>query len=442
MATHNFEQASPRSILVLGAYGLIGTGITHDLRRACHTVIGFGRNVETAQRVHPDIEWRIGDMTDLTTAEAWAAHLTDVSVVVNCAGALQDGRDNDLATLHHHAIDALAKACAAADIHIVQMSATDVSPQANTVFMASKAQGDAAIRASGASYHILRPGLVIAPTAYGGTALLRMLAAVPILQPLAAPNAMMQTVDLADIGNVVCRAVAGDIPPSCEFDLVEPTAHSLQDMVAMIRAWLGFSPARAHLIVPDLLMPVVGKCADALGRLGWRSPLRSTAMTVTASGVSGDPSQAAALGLPPMASLSETLARRPATVEDRVFARMLLLMPMIVAGLSLFWLVSGIIGILRLTDAAETLTTVGWPFWAAALSVVFWGIVDIAIGVGLMIRRFAAKACLAAVVTGLIYLVASTLFVPLLWVDPLGPLVKIVPSILLALVCRVALETR
>ena len=435
-------ETSPRNILVLGAYGLIGAGITQDLIRAGHHVTGFGRNGDTARRVHPNIDWSIGDIADLTTTDAWTPHLADISVVVNCAGALQDGPNDDLEALHHHAIAALADACATADTHIIQISASQATTDADTVFMASKARGDAAIRASGAAYHILRPGLVLAPSVYGGTALLRMLAAVPFVQPITTPNALMQTVDLADIGNVVCRAVAGDLAPNSECDLVEPDAHRLVDMVAMIRAWLGFRPARAQIVVPMVLAPIVGRCADALGYLGWRSPLRSTAMTVTKTGVSGDPTTATDLGLPPMASLSESLARRPATVQDRVLARMLLLMPIMVATLALFWLASGMIGIARLMPATETLTNVGWPFWLVALSVVFWGIVDIAIGIGFMIRRFAAKACLVAVATGVIYISASTLFVPSLWVDPLGPLVKIFPSIILALVCRVALETR
>ena len=46
-------------------------------------------------------------------------------------------------------------------------------PEAPTPFYATKARGDAALAASGLVHVILRPVLVLAPTAYGGTALLR-----------------------------------------------------------------------------------------------------------------------------------------------------------------------------------------------------------------------------------------------------------------------------
>jgi len=42
----------------------------------------------------------------------------------------------------------------------------------------------------------------------------------------------------------------------------------------------------------------------------------------------------------------------------------------------------------------------------------------------------------------LFYLLASTIAVPALWFDPLGPLVKVVPAIVLALVARAVLDDR
>ena len=40
------------------------------------------------------------------------------------------------------------------------------------------------------------------------------------------------------------------------------------------------------------------------------------------------------------------------------------------------------------------------------------------------------------------YLVAATALTPTLWLDPLGPLVKVVPSIVLALVALAILDER
>ena len=71
----------------------------------------------------------------------------------------------------------------------MQVSAAGASSAAPTRFLRTKADGDAAIRAGSVGYAIFRPGLVISPAAYGGTALLRALATVPWIQPVLAGNA-------------------------------------------------------------------------------------------------------------------------------------------------------------------------------------------------------------------------------------------------------------
>ncbi|MEP4194423.1 MAG: SDR family oxidoreductase [Aliishimia sp.] len=431
-----------RKVLILGAYGLIGAGITNQLVTDGYHVTGLGRNGKTAERVLPDIPWVISDISVLTDAQDWAPILAGISVVVNCSGALQDGPEDDLEAVHNHAVSALASACASANVKLIQISAVGASPKATTSFLASKARGDAAIRASGATYQIFRPGLVLARSAYGGTTMLRMLAAFPVVQPLAMPEAQIQTVSLDNVSNVVSAAVGDQFPSGFEADLVEAEPHSLRDVVGSIRRWLGFSPARLQIVIPAIGTTLVCKLADALSKLGWRSPLRTTALKVLTEGVKGQAVDLTPFGLKPLSKMSETLSQMPARVEDRLFARMALLTPLMVLTLGVFWLASGLIGILRVNEAALTLEAVGWPHGLAVASVLFWALVDIAIAGAFAVRKFAHLACWAAIAVSLFYLAASTLFVPGLWIDPLGPLIKVIPGILLALATRVALETR
>lgn len=170
--------------------------------------------------------------------------------------------------------------------------------------------------------------------------------------------------------------------------------------------------------------------------------MRSTALKVLTEGVLATPTSLVRFGVPPITPLAQTLANMPAQVEDRLFARMALLAPFIIATLCLFWLASGVIGLARASEAAKVLEAVGWPHTLAVGSVVFWGLVDIAIAAAFALRRFAPTACWAAIGVSLFYLGASTVTVPMLWVDPLGPLVKVMPGILLALVARAVLDAR
>ena len=429
-------------VLVVGAYGMIGAHIARDLMARGHQVTCVGRNAATALRVLPDAVWGYHDLRDLTGAEDWAPIVMNHSHVVNCAGALQDNGSDDLAAVHATAITALAAACAAQGVGLIQISAVGADPGANTAFMDSKAQGDAAIRASGADWWIFKPGLVLAPTGYGGTGLMRMLAAVPVVQPVTMPEALVQTVAVADVCAAVARVLSGDIPPGAEADLVEDEAHRLDAVIAAFRRWLGFADARAVWQLPGALTRPVGWIADQLGRLGWRSPLRSTALTVTAAGVGGDALQTRAVLGRPALSLHEALAAMPARAEDRLSARMALLMPITVATLALFWIVSGVVGLAQQDAAADLLIRHDWPGGLAYVSVQFWAVVDIALGAAILVRRWAKLATLGMVAVCAIYLVSASIFTPVLWLDPLGSLVKILPALVLALVARPMLDAR
>ena len=67
---------------------------------------------------------------------------------------------------------------------------------------------------------------------------------------------------------------------------------------------------------------------------------------------------------------------------------------------------------------------------------------NIALGLAILWRPWAARACLAQAAIAAFYLIAATLTVPELWLDPLGPLVKIAPALMLSLIARPMLESR
>ena len=428
-------------VLVLGAYGFIGAEVVRSLQASGFDAAGLGRNPRQAARVLPGVPFAEADLLQLLQAEDWVPLLRNVVAVVNCAGVLQDMAPGELEAVHHTAIAALGQACARQGVRVVQVSAAGAGPGAATEFMRSKGRGDAALLASGAQAHVLRPGLVIGEGAFGGTRLLRMLAAVPLVQPVALAGAQVQCTGMADLANAVAAAVRQDLPPG-SYDLVEDHPRSLGQVLAATRGWLGFAPARVVLRVPDWTLPAVAACADGLGRLGWRSPLRSTAIAEIKNGVHGDPvpyRRAAGRGLAP---LPEILRRLPSGREQRLDARMALMMPVAVAVLSLFWLTSGLIGLWQLEAAANVLLAKGWGSFLAKASVVFWSIADIALGMAVLWRPWAARACLGMAGVSLFYMLAASVFTPEMWTDPLGPLVKVLPGVLLALITHQLLQER
>ncbi|QDI74972.1 MULTISPECIES: SDR family oxidoreductase [Leisingera] len=428
-------------VLVLGAYGFIGAEVVRAVRAAGFDVAGLGRSAAQAARVLPGVPFVKGDLLQLLRAEDWAPLLQGVDGVVNCAGVLQDMAPGELEAVHHTAIAALGAACAARGIPVVQVSAAGARPEAGTEFMRSKGRGDAALRASGAAFRILKPGLVIGQDAYGGTRLLRMLAAVPLVQPVALAEAPVQCIGMADLAAAVVAALKGGLPQGT-YDLVEDQPHTLEEVLAVTRAWLGFPPARLAVRFPSWLLPPVAGCADALGRLGWRSPLRKTAIAEIQNGVRGDPAAYRAATGQGMAPLNKLYHALPSGRAQRLDARMALIMPIAAAVLSVFWLASGLIGLWQLEAAANVLMDAGWSGLLAKTSVVFWSLADIALGLAILWRPWAARACLGMAAVSLLYLAAATAVTPQMWADPLGPLVKVVPGVLLALITHQLLQER
>ena len=435
-------QPAGARVLVLGAYGLIGAEVARALAARGHRVTGLGRDRRAAVRVLPGLTWVFADMRALTTPEAWRPHLAGVDFVVNCAGALQAGGRDDLDAVHRGAIGALVRACEGAGAGFVQISAVGAEAGSPLAFFRTKAGGDALVRAARVPWWIFRPGLVIAPSAYGGTALLRSLAAVPVIQPIALPATPVQTVSVHDVAEAVIRAVEGVTPPGLEADLVEPEARPLVEVVAAIRRWLGVAPARRTLAVPMPLLRLAGWIADGLGRLGWRSPLRSTAIAALSQGIGGRSDQTrAALGHP-AGSLDDTLGAMPARVEDRLFARAQLVTPLLILALALAWIAAGAAGIAGLGTAAVTFEALGAPAPAGQLAVALLSSLSVGLGLGVVVRRWAAGVLAAMMLVALVAGTALALLVPQMWQDPFGPGPALALAFVAALAARVMMDTR
>ncbi|MCT4654904.1 MAG: SDR family oxidoreductase [Cohaesibacter sp.] len=430
-------------ILVLGGYGLIGAEICRSLLNAGHDVVGLARSPDLAARLIPQVEWHAGDLREMLAKEDWDHLVHNIDAVINAAGALQYGLFDDLQAVHYLSIKACLEACEVSGVaRFVQISATGADRDADTAFMRTKAAGDDAVMAASMDWVILRPGLVLAPTAYGGTALLRLLAAFPKIQPLILADRQLQTVHVSEVTEAVLMATEGRIPSEADLDLVEEESQSLADLVAGMRRWLGFEPARRTLILPRWLGKGVSRIADGLGRLGWRSPLRSDALTMLDSHVKGDPSLWHAMSGRHCRSFEETLASMPSTTQERWFAKLALMLPIMISVLSAFWLLSGVIALGQMSQAAEVLAGSGTSSLQAQFLAASAAILDIGLGIAILIRPWAKRACLGMVVLTLVYLASASILVPHLWLDPLGSLLKAVPALLLAIITRSLLTER
>ncbi|MBW6422640.1 SDR family oxidoreductase [Rhizobium sp. XQZ8] len=424
-------------ILILGATGFIGSAILQRLASDGHEITGLGRAPEKARLKWPVARWIKADLARLTATD-WQPLVDKHDVILNCAGALQDGLSDDLVATQQEAMLTLyAAAKSLGGRLVVQISARTDGAAGSQAFLRTKRQADDALVASGLPFVILRPALVIGRNAHGGTALLRSLASFPFVLPLVHAESPVATVSMNDVAEAVSRAVNGSILPRSDLDLAAEETPSLAELVRLHRAWLGLAPAPVVTLPAALAKPVTWG-ADLAGKLGWRSPLRSTAIAVMSEGVLGK--RRGPEGFEP-AGAAATLTECPSGVQDLWFARLYLLKPVMILTLSLFWLLSGLVPLVD-PGAAAAHFSAFLPASAAMAVTLATCLVDILLGITVIVRPMARRALLGMMAVSVIYLAGGTLFEGQLWLDPLGPLVKVLPSLVLTLIALATLDER
>lgn len=428
-------------VLVTGAYGLIGSAVLARLHRDGHVLTGAGRGIGEAALRLPYARWIAVDFMQLTTAAAWRPLLVDIDAVVNCVGALQDGARDDVARVQVDGTVALFDACAETGIRcLVHISAVGATDDAPTAFGRTKAQADAYLMGLDIGWIVLRPALVMAPAVYGGTAMLRGLAGVPYLAPTI--PGQIQVVSIDDLTETIARCLDAGAPTKVIWELAHPQSHAIGELVAALRHWHGYPPQHG-LKLPALVLSAVAAAAQLAGVLGWRSPARATAMKQLGAGALADPSTwRRATGIEPK-PLAAILAERPASVQDRWFARLYLLKPVAIVGLALFWVATGAIALGPGREAGIAhLMAAGLTRDAAGIAAVASALLDIVLGLAVCMRRLARRALQLMLLACFGYLSAGTIAAPQLWLDPLGPFLKIFPAMLATLFTLAILDER
>ncbi|NRD89726.1 NAD-dependent dehydratase [Sphingopyxis sp. BSNA05] len=356
---------------------------------------------------------------------------------------MQSSPGNDVNITQADAIIALIKACEISGIsQFIQISACGASNDAAHDFMKSKARADQQLHNSALTATILRPGLVIGRNSYGGTELIRMTAALPLFAPRLVGFGKIQSIALADVVEATVNAIARPVALAGSYDLVETGSRPVDEIIALHRKWLGFSAVGRKLPVGRRLTKIVAMMSDALGWLGWRSPMRSNAIRSLIDGVQGQSEQTAIILGRPAIALGQVLEGFPAGKQDRIHAQLMLGLPLFLAMLALLWLGSGLLGIWKADEAAALLDGSYLSSNIALIMVYGGAVADLILAAGLIFRKTVRAALVGTIAISLAYLAGGTILTPLLWLDPLAPLIKALACVGLSMTCLIALDKR
>lgn len=409
-------------ILLTGANGFIGRYLMAGLEAAGHTVVPAVRNPAALNR--PDLEALAIDFNRDTSPADWASRLVNIDCVINCAGVLQSTAGQSAEAIHAAAPIALFEAARAAGIRrVIQISAISAEPDAGTEYAETKLAADRHLAGMDLDWVIVRPSLVVAQGAFGGTALMRALAALPLAIPMVGDGSQrFQPVRMEDLIRFVVSLVSDVRVNRQVVDPVGPDVVSFRELLVDYRAWLGLPPAPVVNIPTGLIAPLA-RLGDVFG-----GPLSTTALKQMNFGNTGDAAAfEAAAGFRP-AGWREGLRQHPAQWQDRWHARLYFFRPLLRWMLALMWLVSGVVGFWHPPAlVAQMAVTTGLPH-ALLMALAAGGCVaDIVLGMLVLIRW--RPGWLAAIQCALIfgYTVLLSWALPALWIDPFGPLLKNLP---------------
>lgn len=417
-------------VLILGADGFIGRHIAFGLRAEGAEVIACARRSEALREM--GFEVLPADLSDPATHEPgfWRAVLAGGVHLVNCAGLLT-GSDEVFEAVHIKA--PLAALQALDGGRMVQISAVGID-SAETAFARWRREAEAALSAEAVT--ILRPGLVVGETSYGGSSLVRAFAALPFVQPVVGDGRQpFNPVHAADLAQVVAECLRAPPGPG-PFEIGGPETLSQAELGAAYRRWLGLSPARV-LRLPLGLARRIGQLGEAL-KLG---PISRAGVAQLEAGVTANSTALFEHIRTRPRGISEALRIRPAGTQDLWQARLYMLKPLIRITMSLLW-IGAAIGAFLSPDASVAALMPGRPEGLALLAMRGGGMIELVLGLALLAHWSPRLTAIAQVVWIALAVIGLGLLAPGLWLLPMGGLVKMLPVLLLALVHLALLDER
>jgi NADH dehydrogenase len=228
----------PLSICILGGTGFIGTRLVARLIGEGHQVTVLSRDREQHKhlRVLPGLTLENCNVYD---SAALAERFRGQAVVINLVGILNErgfGGGGFRRTHTELTRGALQAARSAGVIRLLQMSSLGASVSAPSYYLRSKGEAERLIQSDSGNldWTIFKPSVIFGPGDSFLNRFAALLATLPLVFPLAKPNALLQPVFVDDVIAAFVRSLHGGATSRQIYELGGPQQYTLREIVAFV----------------------------------------------------------------------------------------------------------------------------------------------------------------------------------------------------------------
>lgn len=229
------------TVSILGGTGFIGHHVVRELDLAGYQTKVLTRHRESARHLLllPNVQVVECDILNDT-----ALHdaIKGSDAVINLVGILHQSRRTTFETIHGELPRRLAAICKETGIRrLIQVSALHASSAAPSIYLRSKAMGEAATKASKLNWTIFRPSVVFGE----GDNFLNLFAKIAKLTPvipIAAPSARFQPIWVEDLARAISSSVNNPQTWHQCYEMCGPSTYTMKELVSLAARAVGAKP--------------------------------------------------------------------------------------------------------------------------------------------------------------------------------------------------------
>jgi NADH dehydrogenase len=223
-------------VTVFGGSGFLGRNVVRALAKRDYRIRVAVRRPELAGHLQP--LGRVGQIhtvqANLRYPASVEAAMRDSHVAVNLVGILTESGAQTFDAVQAKGAEAVAKAAAAVDAAMVQVSAIGADAHSSSRYARAKALGEQAVLAALPKAVIMRPSVVFGPEDQFTNRFAALARLSPALPLIGGGETRLQPVYVGDVASAIAEAVDGKAKPGATYELGGGEVLSMREIMQII----------------------------------------------------------------------------------------------------------------------------------------------------------------------------------------------------------------